>query len=57
MKSIIRKILKEEYEPTETDWIPAGFGGHKTIPIKELPENILNFILRRLKPFCLKFID
>ena len=113
MKSLIRKILKEEYQPTETDllyiklpkkfidelgfdlynendvvyimeihfdtqnvlfsfytkdlgyeihyqetdWIPARFDGYKTIPIKKLPENILNFILRRIKPFYLKFID
>ena len=116
MKSLIKKILKEQYTPTETDLlyyevpeklvnqmgfelfkeedvvyiteihfdtqnvlfeffsrypfgqgeeirydedinVPGYFEPSILIPIKKLPKNVLNLILRRLDPEYLKYID
>lgn len=37
--------------------VPEDFRANILIPIKKLPEYVFNFILRRIKPFYLKFID
>lgn len=49
--------LGEETHYDDTPYIPGSFEGYKTIPIKELPKNVLFYILRRLDEHYRKYLD